>query len=205
MRTPDPASPTKRKILDAAERLMLEKGFHAASVDEICREAGAATGSFFHFFHGKEALGAEALERYIDRELETLAVAPFRKDPDPVARVLGWIDVAAEAFADPSFPRSCLLGNLTQELASVHPGFQTRCARLFTRWAAGFVVDARAAARPRGASTKLDARGLGELYMSLIQGSLILIKAKKDPAIGVRNMRHFRRYVAGLLSAGGRP
>ncbi len=47
---------TRRRLLDAAEVVFAQRGFHGASVDEIAREAGATTGALYSNFSGKEDL-----------------------------------------------------------------------------------------------------------------------------------------------------
>src|SRR5689334_24216214 len=64
MRTAQTYTPTKEKLLDAAQQLMLSKGFPATTVDEICDTAGFTKGSFFHYFESKEQLGKEVLNRF---------------------------------------------------------------------------------------------------------------------------------------------
>jgi len=46
----------KRKLLDAALRVIRAQGYAGSSVDDICREAGVTKGSFFHHFKGKDDL-----------------------------------------------------------------------------------------------------------------------------------------------------
>lgn len=43
-------------ILDAAIRLFVEKGFHAASIRDIAAEAGISLGNLYNHFSGKSAL-----------------------------------------------------------------------------------------------------------------------------------------------------
>ncbi|MBR1741234.1 MAG: TetR/AcrR family transcriptional regulator [Lachnospiraceae bacterium] len=45
---------TRKKILEAARRAILEKGFDRVSVSDIAKEAGVATGSFYTYFKRKE-------------------------------------------------------------------------------------------------------------------------------------------------------
>lgn len=45
---------TRRRLLEAAERLFGEKGFHNASIVEITREAGVGHGTFYLYFENKE-------------------------------------------------------------------------------------------------------------------------------------------------------
>ena len=47
---------TKRRIFEAAIKLFNEKGFDAATVDEIAERADVAKGTFFNYFPRKEAV-----------------------------------------------------------------------------------------------------------------------------------------------------
>lgn len=47
---------TRRKLLDAAEREIGEKGYHAASVSSITTRANVGQGTFYLYFHTKEEI-----------------------------------------------------------------------------------------------------------------------------------------------------
>ena len=46
----------EQKILDAALKLFVERGFHGTSTSEIAKTAEVATGTLFHYFKTKEEL-----------------------------------------------------------------------------------------------------------------------------------------------------
>src|SRR5699024_3717965 len=54
---------TRRRLLDAAEALFEERGFHGASVAGIARRAGYTTGAIYSNFQRKEDLAVEVLDR----------------------------------------------------------------------------------------------------------------------------------------------
>jgi TetR/AcrR family transcriptional regulator, repressor for uid operon len=64
-----PAATAQRKsdrqteILDAAERCFARAGFHRASMQDICGEAGMSPGNLYRYFPSKEALIAGICER----------------------------------------------------------------------------------------------------------------------------------------------
>ncbi|HEX6839089.1 MAG TPA: helix-turn-helix domain-containing protein, partial [Polyangia bacterium] len=70
---------TIRKIVDAATDALIDVGYAAASVQEVCTRAGVSTGGLFRHFATREALmvavgedvGTKLLQRY-RREFETL-------------------------------------------------------------------------------------------------------------------------------------
>ena len=55
---------TKEKIIQAALKALLHKGFNGVGVQEITEKAGVPKGSFYNHFESKEALGVEIVERY---------------------------------------------------------------------------------------------------------------------------------------------
>ncbi len=56
-------SDRRTEILDAAERCFARSGFHGASMQEICAEAGMSPGNLYRYFPSKEALIAGISER----------------------------------------------------------------------------------------------------------------------------------------------
>jgi len=64
---------TRRRLLDAAEVVFAQRGFHGASVDEIAREAGATTGALYSNFSGKEDLFLAMFERSAQADVSDYA------------------------------------------------------------------------------------------------------------------------------------
>ncbi|MBS0533356.1 MAG: TetR/AcrR family transcriptional regulator [Proteobacteria bacterium] len=56
-------SDRRTEILDAAERCFARAGFHRASMQDICSEAGMSPGNLYRYFPSKEALIAGICER----------------------------------------------------------------------------------------------------------------------------------------------
>lgn len=56
-------SDRRAEILDAAERCFARAGFHRASMQDICSEAGMSPGNLYRYFASKEALIAGICER----------------------------------------------------------------------------------------------------------------------------------------------
>jgi TetR/AcrR family transcriptional regulator, repressor for uid operon len=56
-------SDRRAEILAAAQRCFVRSGFHGASMQEICAEAGMSPGNLYRYFPSKEALMAGIAER----------------------------------------------------------------------------------------------------------------------------------------------
>lgn len=57
----DPAK--REQILDGAKRIFMGKGFDAASMNDVAREAGVSKGTIYVYFQNKEDLFAALIER----------------------------------------------------------------------------------------------------------------------------------------------
>ncbi len=69
---PRAATPTRERILDVATDMALDRGFAAASLDEVLAGSGVTKGAFYHYFASKADLGRAILDRYATADLETL-------------------------------------------------------------------------------------------------------------------------------------
>lgn len=199
MRTAQVHSPTKEKLLDAAQQLMLAKGFAATTVDEICETAGLTKGSFFHYFESKEHLGKAVLDRYVSAMFQAIQHAPFLKKRDPLRRVYGYVDFVIQISKDPSVQNGCLLGTFAQELSDTHPEIRSLCAQHFGLWTEAFKRDLDAAKAKYAQRATLDTQGLAEHFIAVLEGSLILAKAKQEPDVIEKNLAHFKRYLKSLF------
>src|SRR4249919_3693257 len=107
------------EILAAAQRCFVRSGFHGASMQDICNEAGMSPGNLYRYFPSKEALMAGIAER--DRAevaqefasadlshgffavLEGMARHHFAVKPDE--QVLLCTEVMAESRRNPEIAR----------------------------------------------------------------------------------------------------
>ncbi len=58
-----PAEERKNLILDQAQRLFVERGFAATTVEDILNRAGIAKGTLYHHFSGKEDIMRQLIAR----------------------------------------------------------------------------------------------------------------------------------------------
>ncbi len=76
---PDTQRARRERILDAAEVCFARTGFHATTMQDICREAGISAGALYVYFPSKEALIEGLTERdraEFQMRFEGLADAP---------------------------------------------------------------------------------------------------------------------------------
>ena len=87
------ADRTRRALLDAALRVIGEKGFTSATVDEIVREAGVSKGVAYYHFKSKEDIASSIL----DQEFAAMerAFCELAAQGKPHEVLLGMLDLFA--------------------------------------------------------------------------------------------------------------
>lgn len=197
-RTAQLNSPTKDKLLCAAQSLILEQGFAATSVDAICEKAGVTKGSFFHYFDSKDELGREVLERFCASSVkrhEGLCGA----EKDPLKRVYGYIDGAIAMSRNPEMGKGCLLGLFSQEMCDTDSKIRETCRRAFDAWADQFAKELAKAKAKYAPKAGFKPKEIGEHLIAVMEGSMIIGKTRKNMAIVGQNLAHFKAYVESLF------
>lgn len=201
MRTKAINPQAKQKFLDAAQELMLAKGFAATSLDEICRKAGLTKGCFFHYFEGKDALGKEVLERFCCSSRKAMQEGCCCQDKlsDPLKRIYTYIDYVIDMSAKSTANKGCLIGAFAQELSDTHPKMRSMCAQGFDAWAKILKDDISAAKAKYASKAAFDPKELADHCIAILEGSQVLAKAKQDRKIIAKNMKHFKQYLKSLF------
>lgn len=68
------------RILDAAQRCFIARGFHAASVSEIAAEAGISQGLMYRYFENKRAMILALIERQLEADQRSIGQTPLSMD-----------------------------------------------------------------------------------------------------------------------------
>src|SRR5947207_11503993 len=92
----------RRELMDAALRVLHEKGANVATVSDITEEAGVAKGTFYLYFDSKEHLLAALRERFVEDALAdgtSLAARVGEED------WWGLVDASIRTFVDFHFDR----------------------------------------------------------------------------------------------------
>jgi TetR/AcrR family transcriptional repressor of nem operon len=191
---------TKRKLVDAGVNLMRRQGFNATTVDDICASAGVTKGGFFHYFKSKQDLAKAAVIRFAEGKTREFQDAPFRKLADPLARVFGRLDFVRDTNGDPArVTKGCLFGVFAQELSFTNPELRAACQESFTRVIADFQKDLAEAKLAHPPQVDFDPKSVATLYVSILQGSLIMAKASEANAVLLENLEQFRHYLQSLF------
>jgi TetR/AcrR family transcriptional regulator, transcriptional repressor for nem operon len=169
----------RAQILDAAARLISERGYTLTSIDDVIRESRLSGKShFYHYFRSKEELGYEVLNRQFERFAER-GLAILREPMiDPIERLNLFIDSIVAVQAERGCKGGSPFGALAAELADAHEGFRKRIEQVFERWASQ-IQSLLWEARPQ-LGDDVDAARLARFIIATLEGALLMSRVKRD-------------------------
>jgi TetR/AcrR family transcriptional repressor of nem operon len=199
------AADTRERILDAAQHLVMAKGFAGTSIDEIVTDAGLTKGAFFHHFKGKADLARELVETHAEKDLsmfERFAAEAERASDDPLEQVMAFLRAFEDEISSSDDPApGCMYAAYTYESMQFEPAVRDFVADTLRRWTSIYVrkfqelLDRYAPAQP------VTARQLAEMIVSMIEGGLVLQRAYGDAQATRRQSEQFRSYLTLLFGA----
>jgi TetR/AcrR family transcriptional repressor of nem operon len=199
------ATTTKRRILDVAQDLVLERGFSGTTVDAVIDAAGISKGAFFHHFSSKNALGQSMLERYAAADadiLETFMANAEEASDDPADQLVAFVrsfeEASDEMFAQPG----CLFVSFVYEKMPDSREAHQVIRGNIELWRKR-MSDKLTQALGDRSITGVDPDSLADLMFTVFEGSFILARATGDPRDVRRQLGHYRRYLELVLNNPG--
>ena len=126
--------PTRERIIFAALKLFSEKGYLSTSVADILKEAGANSGSLYHFFPTKQDVLLAVLEMYRDGIYPMLLAPAWEGVDDPVERVFALLGAYREMLAQTHCLYGCPIGSIALELHEPDPPVREMLSVNFHGW-----------------------------------------------------------------------
>jgi TetR/AcrR family transcriptional regulator, transcriptional repressor for nem operon len=197
--TASPVTGAREKLLEAALRLIRQKGFGATSIDALCAEVGVTKGAFFHHFKSKEALGVAAASYWSQTTAKLFAGASYHEPADPLDRILAYIDFRAELLDGPLEEITCLVGTMVQESYQSSDAIRAACNASISGHAATLEADIEAAVAKYGIVDDVQPASLALHTQAVLQGAFILAKARGDAAVARESTAHLKRYFEMLF------
>ena len=193
--------PRRTAILDAAARLINERGFSHTSVEDLISAAGLSGKShFYHYFKSKEELGYEVLERQFSRFAERGLVLLREPMIEPLDRLSLFIDTLVALQHERDARNGSPFGNLAGELADSHEGFRKRLDSVFDQWCGqleSLLEELRGQLREG-----VDTPRLARFIVAVLEGGMLMTRVKRDATVMVGIGEDLKRFIATHLRAG---
>ena len=193
---------SKKRLLDAALKVVRIKGYSATRIEDVCAEAGLTKGSFFHHFKSKEDLALAAAEYWRVRSMETFAAAPYHGAAEALSRLIAYVEFRKALLTGDLPDFTCFAGTIVQEAYRTHPDVSAACARDIIDHGKRLEADISEAMRDHGIRATWTAESLGRHIMAVIHGAFILAKAHGGAAVAAECLDHLRRYIELLFGRG---
>lgn len=196
---------TRTKIMDAAERLILEQGFGGTSIDRVIENASITKGTFFYHFKSKADLAYALVERYSHLDLghldNNLKIAESRSD-DPLEQILIFVrlfEEGAEELTEP-YP-GCLFGSYCYEAGLFDDRTLAVIQETMLTWRERMGAKLREAMQRHPPRRPVDVETLADMMTVIFEGAFILSKTLKEPKVVSAQARHYRTYLELLFAA----
>jgi AcrR family transcriptional regulator len=88
---PEYKEEAKSRILDAANRVFAEKGYHEATMDDIAKRLGVSKGAIYLYFYSKEDL-FEAMCKTAPQAFKEILYSSFGNEADPIQSATEFFD-----------------------------------------------------------------------------------------------------------------
>jgi TetR/AcrR family transcriptional repressor of nem operon len=180
---------TRRRIVERTAPVFNKAGFTRASMSDVTRASGLERGGVYNHFASKETLALAAFDYAVDlMQRRWLAAA---RDPDPLCKLEGLVDVYREIADNPPLGGGCPLMNAAIEADDAHPVLRNRVRKAMDGWQrllAATIEEAIAAKR----LAALDSKAFASTIVATLEGGVMLSSLYRDPS-------YLRTVVAHLL------
>lgn len=188
---------TREQLIASAVQLILSKGFVATSIADICQQCAVSKGSFFHYFRDKKELAAAVVTYFSNNMVTLLKQGDYQYRRTAKGRLLGFIDYLIGLSENKVITQGCVIGIIAQELAATDPYYRHLVQVGFSPGKEIISNLVRAAQKETG--KKLDCNAIADYFLTIVQGSLLLVRSTGDETIMTKNLKQFRKHLNQLL------
>jgi TetR/AcrR family transcriptional regulator, transcriptional repressor for nem operon len=169
----------RRRIVEAAARLIFENGAAGTTMEEVRDAAGVSNSQLYHYFADKNALVRAVIAYQTDTVVG--GQEPMFDQFDTLDGLRRWRDFMVEHQRRTGCQGGCPIGSLGSELAEIDDQARVQIATGFRRWEAGIrrglhAMHAQGRLRPDA-----DPDDLALATLASLQGGLLLTQLQRDP------------------------
>ena len=197
---------TRDRIIEAAQTLILEKGYSGATLDDILRATKMTKGAFFHHFKGKADLARAVVERFASRDFALFGGWSERADKlsdDPLERVFIFLRFFEEFLDELGRPfPGCVFASYTYESRQFDEEILAFIRTSLEEWTSLYEEKLEALLEARPPRVETSARALAEMIVTIIEGGFVMANALGDARWVQRQSAQYRACLRLLFAPG---
>jgi TetR/AcrR family transcriptional regulator, transcriptional repressor for nem operon len=164
------------RIVDAAARLIHERGVAGTTLEDIRSAAGVSGSQLSHYFAGKDDL----VQAVIDRQAETIAGNQWQADLSNPEGLRAWRDMVIAQVESSQGKGGCPLGSLAGQVAENDARARAMIAAGFGQWSAAISDGLRRLHAAGYLPDGTDPDDLAVTLLAVLQGGLLLAQVQRD-------------------------
>jgi TetR/AcrR family transcriptional repressor of nem operon len=173
-------------VLTSASQVFWNHGYHATSIDDLCKATGLLRGSLYGVFGDKHGILLAALDHYAEGSVARLAErlnAPVPPEEALRNALLHYARVSCALTGE----RSCFITNTTLEMQPGDEELRTRVGTIQRRLATLLAASVIRGQASGAFNPRLDEKAVGDFLLCVMQGLRVLGRAahKEDGLIAI--------------------
>src|SRR5437899_11794282 len=170
---------TRERIVQAAAKLVAEKGAAGMSLDDVRARTGASRSQIYHYFEDRDDLVHAVIDVTTDAVLARQG--ELLDHLDSWAGIDRWFDALVQHQIDRQACGGCPIGSLAGQLAESDPGARAAIAAGLERWEA-HLRDGLTRMKTRGKlRNDADPAALASSTMARLPGGLLATHVRRHP------------------------
>ena len=171
----------RTRLLNAGLELIMQRGYHATSINDIVEMAAIPKGSFYYYFKSKEAFGIDLVQYYADTKRHIMDELAERSDLTPLAKLFALVATWVNKLEESHYSQGCLISTIGAKLGEEDRALRECLDRLHEEWTQRLLTFFSDAQKAGEFPPTLDIAMLVETFILMIQGAIIDAKITRNP------------------------
>ncbi|HVO13927.1 MAG TPA: TetR family transcriptional regulator C-terminal domain-containing protein [Alphaproteobacteria bacterium] len=174
-------SATKRRLIDAGLRMLLEQGYNSLGIQAVLDATNTPKGSFYHHFKDKEDFALKVIDAYIADVHAALDRCVQDRSRAPLDRVRHFFELTRQSYKMDGY-LGCLMGGLGQELSGVSEVFRAKIEWCFSSIAGRLALCLEEAKQQGDIPAGCDIGQIANLLVDCWEGAALRSRLRRNPA-----------------------
>ncbi|WP_245665423.1 TetR/AcrR family transcriptional regulator [Actinoplanes subtropicus] len=167
---------TRRRIVEAAARLMYEHGVTEATLEAVRAAAGVSGSQIYHYFADKQALLLAVIDHQTEAVLDLQA--PHLGRLDTISELRAWRDMLVENQKRLQCRGGCPIGSIGGQVAETNLEARLAVASGYLRWEEA--IRAGLSTMHRRGDLAGNPGDLALALLTALQGGLLMVQIQRD-------------------------